>query len=124
MTVPMTARPSPADHPTDWPLMANEFTFSVTTTGFDEDYSPSDTSRITTNFANLARGEHRRQNLRNALTMIDHRFNDLAHWDNPNRDRYTVELEIVTVELQFAGGGADQEFTLLEVPDIQIVARG
>ena len=58
-----------------------------------------------------------------ALTMIDRRFNDLAHWDNPNRDRYTVELDIVTVELQFATGGADQQFPLLEVLDIQIVDR-
>jgi hypothetical protein len=101
--------------------MANEFTFSITTTRFDEDYSPSDSSRITTNFANLARGEHRQQNLRNALTMMNHRFNDLAHWDNPYRDRYTVELEIVSVELQFAAGGEDQEFPLLEILDIQIV---
>ena len=103
--------------------MANEFAFNITTTRFDEDYSPSDSSRITTNFANLARGEHRRQNLRNALTMIDHRFNDLAHWDNPNRDRYSVELEIVTVELEFTAGGEDQEFPLLEVLDIRIVDR-
>jgi len=103
--------------------MANEFTFNITTTRFDEDYSPSDSSRITTNFANLARGEHRQQNLRNALTMIDRRFNDLAHWDNPNRDRYSVELEIVTVELEFTAGGEDQEFPLLEVLDIQIIDR-
>lgn len=101
--------------------MANEFTFSITTTRFDEDYAPSESSRATTNFANLARGEHRRQNLRNALTMIDRRFNDLAHWDNPNRDRYTVELEIVSVELQFTAEGEDQEFPLLEILDIQIV---
>ena len=60
--------------------MANEFTFSITTTRFDEDYSPSDSSRLTTNFANLARGEHRQQNLRNALTMIDRRF--IAQSDN------------------------------------------
>ena len=103
--------------------MANEFTFSITTTRLDEDYSPSDSSRITTNFANLARGEHRQQNLRNALAMIDRRFNDLAHWDNPNRDRYTLELEIVTAGLQFAAGGEDQEFPLLEVLDIQILDR-
>jgi len=81
--------------------MANEFTFRITTTRFDEDYAPAETSRATTNFANLARGEHRRENLRNALTMIDRRFNALADWDNPNRDRYTVELEIISVELQF-----------------------
>ena len=103
--------------------MANAFTFHSTTTRFDEDYSPSDSSRITTNFANLARGEHRQQNLRNALTMIDNRFNDLAHWDNPNRDRYTLELEIVSVAMQFTTEGEDQEFPLLEVLDIQILDR-
>lgn len=103
--------------------MAHEFTFRITKTRFDEDYSPSDDSRITTNFANLARGEHRQQNLRNALTMIDRRFNDLADWDNPNRDRYTVELEIVSVAVQFAAEGEDQEFPLLEVLDIRILDR-
>jgi hypothetical protein len=103
--------------------MANEFTFSITTTRFDEDYAPSDSSRATTNFANLARGEHRQQNLRNALTMIDRRFNDLAHWDNPNRDRYTLEIDIVSVDLQFSAEGDDQDFPLLEFLDIHIVDR-
>ncbi len=103
--------------------MAHEFTFRITTTRFDEDYSPSDNSRITTNFANLARGEHRQQNLRNALTMIERRFNDLAHWDNPDRDRYSVELEIVSVAVQFAAEGEDQEFPLLEVLDIHVLDR-
>ena len=115
-----STRPIPADKLSDWPLMANEFTFSITTTRFDEDYAPSDSSRATTNFANLARGEHRQQNLRNVLRMIDRRFNDLAHWDNPTGDRYTVELEIVTAQLQFATGSDDLEFPLLEVLDIQI----
>lgn len=103
--------------------MTDDFTFSISTTRFDEDYSPSDNSRITTNFANLARGEHRQQNLRNALTMIDRRFNDLAHWDNPHRDRYTVELEIVSADLQFIGAGQKQEFPFLEILDIQILDR-
>ena len=101
--------------------MADEFTFSFTTTRFDEDYSPSQSSRITTNFANLARGEQREQNLRNTLTMINRRFNSLAHWDNPNGDRYALELDIVSVQLQFAAEGADQEFPLLEVLDTQVV---
>lgn len=103
--------------------MAHEFTFRITTTRFDENYSPSADSRITTNFANLARGEHRQENLRNALTMIDRRFNDLAEWDNPNRDRYTLELEIVSVAVQFAAEGEDQDFPLLEVLDIRILDR-
>lgn len=103
--------------------MADDFTFSITTTRFDDDYSPSESSRATTNFANLARGEDRQQNLRNALTMIDRRFNDLANWDNPTGDRYSVELDIVSVELRFAAEGLDQEFPLLEVLDVQIVDR-
>ena len=103
--------------------MANDFTFNITTTRFDENYAPSETSRATTNFANLARGEHRQQNLRNALTMIDRRFNNLAHWDNPGGDRYTVELDIVTAELQFSAGGEDRVFPLLEVLDIHIVDK-
>lgn len=123
MEVQTSTRPTPADKPADWPIMANEFTFSITTTPFDEDYAPSHSSRATTNFANLARGEHRQQNLRNVLRMIDRRFNDLAHWDNPTGDRYTVELEIVTAELQFTAGSEDQEFPLLEVLDITIVDR-
>lgn len=103
--------------------MAHDFTFGITTTRFDEDYTPSADSRITTNFANLARGEHRQENLRNALTMIDRRFNDLARWDNPDGNRYTLELEIVSVAVQFADEGEDREFPLLEVLDIGIVDR-
>ena len=107
----------------DWPTMANEFAFRITTTRFDEDYAPSASSRATTNFANLARGEHRRENLRNALTMIDRRFNDLAAAENPDGDRYAVELDIVSVSLQFAADGDDREFPLLEVLDVHIVDR-
>jgi Putative oxygenase MesX len=114
-----TADPGPT--PTGLAIMADDFTFSITTTRFDEDYCPSETSRLTTNFANLARGEHRQQNLRSTLTMIDRRFNDLAHWDNPNGDRYKVELEIVSAQLELPAGGADQRFPLLEVLDTRIV---
>lgn len=103
--------------------MTDEFGFRISSTRFDEDYAPSDSSRLTTNFANLARGEHRQQNLRNALTMIDRRFNDLARWDNPDGDRYTVELEIVSVELRFSAEGEDRAFPLLEVLDVRILDR-
>lgn len=80
--------------------MSNEFSFSIKSICFDEHYVPSDSTRITTNFANLARGERRQQNLRNTLTMINDRFNSLAHWDNPDANRYSVELEIVSVDIQ------------------------
>ena len=79
--------------------MNNDLTFTIKNIRFDENYQPSDTTRATTNFANLARGAKRQDNLRNALKMIDNSFNALAHWDNPKGDRYSVELEIVSVEM-------------------------
>lgn len=36
--------------------MNNDFTFAIKSIRFDENYQPSDSTRITTNFANLARG--------------------------------------------------------------------
>ncbi|KAI5931792.1 Cyclic AMP-dependent transcription factor ATF-2 [Manis javanica] len=36
--------------------------------------------------------------------MIDNRFNELAHWDNPTGDRYSVELDIISVDM---GMGAE-----------------
>lgn len=105
--------------------MTNDITFSITTTPFDEDYAPSSSSRITTNFANLARGENRRQNLRDALTMINNRFNSLANWDNPNQNRYTVELEINSINLHLPVGRDDRSdtssFPIMEMLNVQII---
>lgn len=90
---------------------------------FDEDCRPSDNTRVTTNFANLARGENRQENLRNALTMIDNRFNALAHWDNPKGDRYSVELEIVSVEMKIGEEDGSDAFPLIEILKTNIVDR-
>lgn len=85
--------------------MNREFEFTIKSICFDENYQPSDKTRITTNFANLARGSRRRENLRDTLRMIDNRFNALAHWDNPNGDRYSIQLEIVSVDIDIEGNG-------------------
>ena len=103
--------------------MKNEFTFAIKSICFDEHYSPSATTRITTNFANLARGESRQENLRNTLTMINNRFNALAHWDNPTSDRYTVELEIVSAELTIDAEGGENAIPLIEVLKATIIDR-
>lgn len=95
--------------------MNKAITFNVKSLRFDENYNPSESTRITTNFANLARGEKRQDNLRNALTMIDNRFNALAHWDNPTSDRYAVELEIISVEMNIAAEGKSDAFPVIEV---------
>lgn len=102
---------------------SHDFTFRLKSFRFDEDYLPSDSTRITTNFANLARGENRHENLRNALRMIDNRFNALAHWDNPKADRYSVELEIISVEMNIDAEGNSDAFPLIEILKTHIVDR-
>ncbi|WP_087723670.1 DUF1852 domain-containing protein [Pandoraea sp. PE-S2T-3] len=103
--------------------MSNDFTFAIKSICFDEDYHPSDNTRITTNFANLARGSSRRENLRNTFRMIDNRFNALAHWDNPKGDRYTVNLEIISVEMSIDGEINGTSLPLIEILKTNIVDR-
>ena len=93
--------------------MNTDFEYTIKRIRFDENYQPSDNTRITTNFANLARGERRRENLRNALRMVDSRFNALANWDNPRGERYAVELEIISVDIDIEGNG--QHFPSIEM---------
>lgn len=93
--------------------MSKDFTFTIKSLRLDENYHPATSTRITTNFANLARGERRQANLRNALKMIDNNFNALAHWDNAQGDRYSVELEIISVDIDIDGGG--ESFPSIEV---------
>ena len=99
--------------------MSKDFTFTIKNMSLNEDYHPSDNTRITTNFANLARGESRQQNLRNTLKMIDNSFNALAYWDNPKGDRYSVTLEIISVDMDVEGSG--QTFPSIEVLKTNII---
>ncbi|MFK3640543.1 DUF1852 domain-containing protein [Pseudomonas protegens] len=103
--------------------MNNDFTFTIKSICFDEDYHPSENTRITTNFANLARGKSRQENLRNTLRMIDNRFNALAHWDNPKGDRYTVELEIISVEMDIDTRSSGHAIPLIEILKTNIFDR-
>jgi len=103
--------------------MSNDFTFNIKSIVFDENYHPSDHTRLTTNFANLARGVRRQENLRNTLRMIDNRFNNLAHWDNPNGDRYTVELDIISVEMTIGAVGGNDTLPLIEILKPNIIDK-
>jgi len=101
--------------------MNKDFTFTLKSSVFDENYNPSENTRITTNFANLARGKNRQENLRNTLVMIDNRFNTLAHWDNPKGDRYSVELEIISVEMNLENNG--DSFPVIEILKTSIIDK-
>lgn len=93
--------------------MTESFAYRIKHIPFDENYEPSGNTRLTTNFANLARGERRQENLSKALRMINNRFNTLATWDNPNNDRYSVDLEIIHVDIDVQGNG--DHFPTIEI---------
>ena len=101
--------------------MTTHFSFTIKSGRFDENYNPSENTRITTNFANLARGDNRQENLRNTLVMIDNRFNSLACWDNPKGDRYAVELDIISVEMNIEGSG--KTFPAIEILKTSIIDK-
>lgn len=97
----------------------NNFAFILKSIYFDENYIPSNSTRATTNFANLARGASRQENLRNTINMINNRFNTLANWDNPNKNRYSIELEIVSVAIDIYGNGTT--FPSIEILKTHII---
>lgn len=99
--------------------MTKEFAYSIKRIRFDENYYPADSTRLTTNFANLARGENRQENLRKTLNMMNHRFNALAHWDNPTADRYSIEVDIISADMDIDGNG--QAFPVIEMLKTTIV---
>lgn len=103
--------------------MAPAFGYRITTTPFDENYTPAPGSRRTTNFANLARGAHRRQNLRTALRMMDARLGDLAAEDGTRTDRYCLELEIVTADLLLDADGTGPVVPFVEFLAVTILDR-
>lgn len=93
--------------------MSNQFACSIKHIRFDENYQPADNTRLTTNFANLARGESRQENLRRTLAMINHRFNTLASCDNPKADRYSLDIDIISASIDIEGNG--QAFPFIEM---------
>ncbi len=101
----------------------NDFAFTLQRTCLDENYNPSSKTRLTTNFANLARGANRQQNLRNAINMINNRFNALAYLDNPKADRYLVELEIITVTMHIDDKNIIDKVPMIEVLKTNIFDR-
>lgn len=52
--------------------------------------------------------------------MINNRFNALASWDNPKADRYAVELEIISVDMNIGG---DFTFPAIEILQTTIVDK-
>ena len=99
--------------------MSNAFQCSIRRIRFDENYEPASNTRLTTNFANLARGESRQDNLSRTLAMINHRFNSLATVDNPKGDRYSLEIDIISAEIDIEGQG--QTFPFIETLKSTIV---
>ena len=55
--------------------------------------------------------------------MINNRFNALAYWDNPHANRYSVELDIISAELNIGDEGNDIAFPAIETLKTNIVDK-
>jgi hypothetical protein len=55
--------------------------------------------------------------------MIDNRFNSLAYWDNPKGDRYSVELEIISVEMTLHDQDRRGSFPVIEILKTNILDK-
>ena len=51
--------------------------------------------------------------------MVDSRFNALANWDNPKGDRYSLQLEIISVDIDIEGNG--EGFPSIEILKTKIL---
>lgn len=47
--------------------------------------------------------------------MINNRFNALANWDNPNQDRYHIDLDIISVEVKLTDEIDAPYFPIIEI---------
>lgn len=61
--------------------------------------------------------------MRNTLVMINNRFNTLAHWDNPKSDRYSVELDIISVEMNIGSEDNSTVFPAIEILKTSIIDK-
>lgn len=55
--------------------------------------------------------------------MIDNRFNALAYWDNPKSNRYSVELEIISVEMTLTDQHRSGSFPVIEILKTNILDK-
>lgn len=82
------------------------FELRLTTTPFDPSYAPGPHSRLTTNFANLAKHpEGRAERIAATLARIHRQFHRLL--DEPvDSARYRLDIEILTIAIRFLDGPA------------------
>lgn len=55
--------------------------------------------------------------------MIDNRFNTLAYWDNPKSDRYSVELDIISVAMNINVDSNSDTFPAIEILKTNIIDK-
>ncbi len=98
------------------------FQISLTTTPFDAGYAPAPHSRLTTNFANLAKHpDGRAQRIAATLARIERRFHGLLR-EPGDSARYRIGLEILTISIRFPDG-PDAWFPMTETLRCRVFDR-
>jgi hypothetical protein len=102
-------------------LLATDFQIHQSTTPLDENFLPAQSSRLTTNFANLARGPHRQTHLRQVLGDINLRLRELMPLAGYANADYEIDLQILSFFGSFEAG---TPFPLYEMLEATIVDPG
>ena len=84
---------------------------------FDRDYLPAAHTRLTTNFANLARGDDRHDNLCKYFEITERRLNELMRIAGHTSD-YSILLNIVSAFCVF---GDDKPFPVAEMLEATVL---
>jgi len=99
-----------ADAPLVSGLIALSLELRLTTIPFDAEYAPADGTRLTTNFANLAKDPHgRRERIAASLATMDQRFHELLGASH-DPERYRLALDIVTIGSRFTNGDSNGDW--------------
>lgn len=79
----------------------------LNSTDYDENYAVPSGTRLTTNFANLAKEEiGRSERIKATLAWIHERFHELLGCSHDPK-RYRLRLEVLTIEIRFLECGGD-----------------
>ncbi|MEM1154590.1 MAG: putative oxygenase MesX [Pseudomonadota bacterium] len=98
-------------------LAETKFHLTQEDTVFDSDYLPAAHTRLTTNFANLARGEDRHENLLKYFEIAEQRLNELMLIAGFH-GKYSLKLNIVSA---FCAFGNEQPFPVAEMLEATVV---
>lgn len=88
---------------------------------YNVNYKPTQLTRMTTNYANLARGELRQSNIKSVLKIINTKLNKILRQNSSTQERYEIDLFINQIAVRLNSN--DEWFPLIEMLGANIIDK-